>query len=233
MANRVSRSLLDPLFAPLVPALYRALPIPRRFPPEGIVVLGHLVAIVGAVGFALASRHWWAGLLAALGVAGAHLCDMVDGAHARATGQCRHGGELLDHFFDPLSFSLWMVGLGVAAGRLDLAIAGVLWIYATAVLTGIRAKITGEFILARIGPTEFKTLLVALAIALAITRSASGEAAADRIATGALWTLAALGWGQLALNLVRGVRAVNRSTTPIDTEPWRLESANRDSDAAG
>jgi len=213
--------VLDPLLAPIAPALYRAAPIPRGFPPEGIVALGHLVAIAGAIGFALAGRHWWAGLLAAAGVAGNHLCDMIDGAHARATGQCRHGGELLDHFFDPLSFSLWMVGLGVAADRHDLALACVLWIYASAVLTSIRAKITGVFLLQRVGPTEFKALLTLLALALAAARAASSTETAVRIITVSLWALAALGWAQLAVNLVRGVRAVNRADTPVDTEPWR------------
>ena len=35
----------------------------------------------------------------------------------------------------------------------------VICLYATAVLTNIKAKMIGEFTLARFGPTEFKTLL--------------------------------------------------------------------------
>lgn len=218
MSRRVSHSVLDPYYAPLVPRLYRVLPIPRRFPPEGLVILGHGIAIGGAVAFAFTPEYWWAGLLGALGVAGNHLCDMVDGAHARATNQCRNGGELLDHFFDPLSFNFWMVGLGVAAGRLDLALVCVLWIYATAVLTGIRAKITGEFRLARIGPTEFKFLLVLLGVALAI--AAATELGAARLALWSLWALAVLGVLQLVIGLVRAVREVNCAGAAPDTSEW-------------
>lgn len=218
VSPRVSHSLLDPFFAPLVPKLYRALPIPRRFPPEGLVILGHLIAIGGAFAFAYSPDFWWAGLLAALAVAGNHLCDMVDGTHARATNQCRNGGELLDHFFDPLSFSFWMVGLGVAAGRLDLALVCMLWIYATAVLTGIRAKITGEFRLARIGPTEFKFLLVLLGVALAITHAT--EFGAAQLALWALWALAALGVLQLFFGLIRAVRDVNHTGGAPDATEW-------------
>ena len=87
MGKRVSHSVLDPYLSPLVPPLYRLLPIPKRFPPEGIVVTGHLIAICGAVGFAYSTHRPWAGLVAAACVAGSHLADMVDGTHARTTGR--------------------------------------------------------------------------------------------------------------------------------------------------
>ena len=230
MSRRVSHSLLDPFIAPLVPTLYRALPIPRRFPPEGLVILGHLIAIGGAVGFALSTRFWWGGLLAAIGVAGNHLCDMIDGTHARRTGQCRNGGELLDHFFDPLSFSFWMVGLGVAAARLDLSLAVVIAIYATAVMTSIRAKITGEFSLSRFGPTEFKSLLIILGIALAATSLADG--ATESVVIWSLWALAVLGGLQLVVGLVQSVRDVNASSAPPDTSEWTRPDEQRDATAS-
>jgi phosphatidylglycerophosphate synthase len=83
--------------------------------------------------------------LAALGVALNHTCDVLDGTHARATNQCRNGGELLDHFVDPLSFAYWAAGLSSAAishslGAPWVGMAGVAVIFATAVLTNIRAK---------------------------------------------------------------------------------------------
>lgn len=184
------------------------------------MLTGHGVAALGAIGFAVTPQYWWGGALAAIGVAGNHVCDMVDGAHARATGQCRNGGELLDHFFDPLSFSYWMIGLGVAAHRLDLAIVCVLWIYATAVLTGIRAKITGVFTLARIGPTEFKTLLTLLGFSLSIVFAMSPQPPIQTITTWSLWVLAALGVGQLVFNLIGSVGAVNRSGAEPDTSEW-------------
>ncbi len=225
MSRRVSHSVLDPWLAPCVPALYRALPIPRRFPPEGLVVLGHLIAIGGAFGFAFSTRYWWAGLIAAAGVAGNHLCDMIDGTHARATNQCRNGGELLDHFFDPLSFSYWMIGLGVAAGHLPLALACVLWVYATAVLTSIRAKLTGEFRLARFGPTEFKTLLTLLGIAIAIAHAT--DLAPTRLALWSLWTLTILGVAQLLFGLMSSVREVNRVGAAADTSAWQFRSQSK------
>ena len=235
MPKRVSHSMLDPLFVPLVPGLYRLLPIPRKFPPEGIVVFGHLVAIAGAFGFAYSVAHWWGGLLVAAGVAGNHLSDMVDGTHARSTGQCRNGGELLDHFTDPLSFSYWAIGLAVSCERLHLALAGVLCIYATAVLVSIKAKLIGRFALARFGPTEFKTMLVVYGLVMAALCAPLWGIAEDarlRVAQVFLWVLLAVGVLQLLVNLIRSVREVNAEGTPPDTTAWELSggSAARDAD---
>ena len=58
MAKRVSHSLLDPLVTTPLKSIHPRLAIPAWFPPEGIVLVGHLLAIVGAVGFACAGR-WW------------------------------------------------------------------------------------------------------------------------------------------------------------------------------
>ncbi|MDP6446124.1 MAG: CDP-alcohol phosphatidyltransferase family protein, partial [Pirellulaceae bacterium] len=166
-ARRADSSLLDPWIGPALKSVYHVLPIPRWFPPEGIVLTGHLLALAGAVGFAYSTSAWWGGLLLALGVVGNHTADCIDGTHARSTDQCRNGGELLDHFTDPLSFSYWMAGWGIACDRLDLGIAAVICIYATAVLTSIKAKMMGEFTLASFGPTEFKTLLAIFGLVMA------------------------------------------------------------------
>jgi hypothetical protein len=96
-------------------------------------------------------------------------------------------------------------------------------IYATSVLTNIRAKMTGEFTLARFGPTEFKTLLVALGL---VQTTLVGGAADDRLLPGALafWFLAAMtaaGLAQLVLSLWRAVREVNApSATAPDVTEW-------------
>ncbi len=224
-SKRVSHSILDPYIAPLVPGLYRALRIPAWFPPEGIIAVGHLSAIAGAVGFAMCGRFWWGGVVAALGVIGNHLADSVDGTHARATGQCRNGGELLDHFTDPLSFSYWMIGLAVAAGQPWLGYAAVLCIYATAVLTGIKAKMVGEFTLAAFGPTEFKALLagfgVVMAVVVLLPQGVLPEELGEEEVVG--WFLAvlvAVGAVSLLWNLVRTVREVNRHGAAADTQPW-------------
>lgn len=221
MSRRISHSVLDPwLTLPLKRASPR-LPIPRALPPEAIVLLGHLCAIAGAFGFALSTRFWWAGLLAALGVAANHVADVLDGTHARATGQCRNGGELLDHFTDPLSFAYWLVGLAVSCGRLDLGLVAVIGLFATAVLTNIKAKLTGEFTLASFGPTEFKSLLVLYGLSLALWSSDLIPAADPEMF--ALWFLAALiavGLVQLIVNLVRAIREVNALGAPPDRTEW-------------
>jgi archaetidylinositol phosphate synthase len=221
MSKRISHSLLDPYFAPLVPRLYAALSIPRRFPPEAIVGIGHLLAIAGAFGFAYSVASWWGGLLLAAGVVGNHIADMVDGTHARSTGQCRNGGELLDHFTDPLSFSYWMIGWGVAVDSLAMSLIGVIFIYATAVLTSIKAKLLGEFTLARIGPTEMKALLAGYGVvmsALGVAGIATHDVA--RVGFAAILVSGVL---QLVVNLVLAVREVNRRGAEPDTTPWETE----------
>lgn len=219
MSKRVSHSLLDPFIGPRLKALYPHLPIPKRFPPEGIVLIGHAWAILGATGFALAPTHWWAGLLAALGVLGNHTADCLDGTHARATGQCRNGGELLDHFTDPLSFAYWLVGLGIAADSLALALVAVICLFAIAILTNIKAKLMGEFTLASFGPTEFKTVLVLLGLGLAVAGwfdpSLSGQ-----VAWLAMLVLVAVGLIQIPIQLVRAVIDVNRHGAAPDQTEW-------------
>src|SRR5262245_11454296 len=122
--RRVSHSYLDPVIGPRVKAIYPYLRIPPWFPPEGIIAVGHALAILGAVGFAYSTEYWWGGLLITLGALGNHFADCIDGTHARATGQCRNGGELLDHFTDPLSFSYWIVGWSISCAAWPLGVAG-------------------------------------------------------------------------------------------------------------
>lgn len=234
MSARISRSLLDRWLTTPLRWLYPWLPIPRTFPPEGIVACGHLAAIVGAIGFACSARAWWGGLLAAAGVALNHVCDVLDGTHARATGQCRNGGELLDHFVDPLSFCYWVAGLSFSALAASawspwLGMAGIAVIYAMAVLTNIRAKMVGEFTLARFGPTEFKTLLVVFGLlqAALLEFNDDGASAAANASRLALWFVAGMtlaGVAQLVRSLWKAVRDVNAvSATAADTTEWRVD----------
>ncbi len=219
MSKRVSHSLLDPMIGPPLASIYTYLPIPRWFPPEGIVAMGHLSAIAGAFGFAFSTTHWWGGIVAAAGIIGNHFADCIDGRHARATGQCRNGGELLDHFTDPISFAYWMVGLAVACGRLDLGLVAVIVLMAMAVLTNLRAKLTGEFTLASFGPTEFKTLLVILGIALA-SSVALAPALSTSVCLVAFASLTLLGVIMLPIQLYRSIHEVNRCGTKPDTSEW-------------
>ncbi len=220
--KRVSHSLLDPWVIPLVPKLYRLLAIPKRFPPEGIVAVGHLIAIAGAFGLAWSTTYAWAAVVGAAGVGGNHLADMVDGTHARSTGQCRNGGELLDHFTDPLSFCYWMIGIAVSCGRLDMGIAAVVIIYATALLTSIKAKMVGEFTLARFGPTEFKALLCVYALVMAVFVAVDHSAHSVQVARWWLAVLIVIGVVQLVVNIVGAVREVNVHGSAPDTTDWEL-----------
>lgn len=221
MSRRISHSLLDPIVGPRLQALYPLLRIPRWFPPEGIVLIGHVSAIVGAVGFAFSTQHWWGGLIGCAGVIGNHTADCVDGTHARATGQCRNGGELLDHFTDPLSFAYVLIGLAVACGRLDLGLAAVCCLFAMAVLTNIKAKMTGEFTLSAFGPTEFKTALAFSGIALAIgTTSLLGGTFASQLALCAYAAMVVIGILMLVHQLITSVIEVNHSGSEVDTTEW-------------
>lgn len=226
MSKRVSYSLLDPWVTAPLKRLYPRLPIPQRLPPEAIVASGHAAALLGAGGFAAAAMYTWAGALAAAAVVLNHSCDVLDGTHARATGQCRNGGELLDHFVDPLSFAWWAAGIAFAASRYSpwapwIGTAGVAVIFATAVLTNIRAKMIGEFTLARFGPTEFKTLLVLFGLLETIVMSRGDVQLAARLAFWFVSAMTAAGFFQLNVSLYRAVREVNaHGAAPADTTEW-------------
>lgn len=225
MPQRVSYSLLDPWLTRPLKALYPRLPIPRRLPPEAIVGCGHLAAIAGAISFALSARWPGAGLVAALAVALNHTCDVLDGTHARATGQCRNGGELLDHFVDPLSFAYWAAGLAFSATDYSTrspwwGVAGVIVIYAMAVLTSIRAKMIGEFTLARFGPTEFKALLVIYGLIQGVSGLA-GNASTPTVAFFFVAALVLAGIAQLVFSLWEAVHEVNaQGAAPPDVTEW-------------
>lgn len=224
MSTRVSHSLIDPIVGPRLQAMYPHLHIPTWFPPEGIVLAGHLSAIVGAVGLGFSTTHWWGGILGAVGIVGNHLADCVDGTHARRTNQCRNGGELLDHFTDPLSFAYYLIGIGVACGRLDLAIVAIVCLFAIAVLTNIKAKLIGEFTLSKFGPTEFKALLSVIGIVTAGLHFAVPWAISPNgFLLGAYQALIVVGLIQLPIQLYRSVREVNEKGAEPDTSEWQLK----------
>ena len=219
MSKRISHSLLDPFIGPRLKAFYPHMRIPPWFPPEGIVLTGHVFAALGAVGFALSTTYWWAGLLATFGVVANHTADCVDGTHARTTNQCRNGGELLDHFTDPLSFAYWLTGIGVACNRLDLAIVAIICLFAIAVLTNIKAKLIGEFTLQRFGPTEFKTTLALMGILLTIL-SFVPQVSTILTVTWFYLALIAVGLTLLPIQLIQSVKEVNANGGAPDTSEW-------------
>ena len=103
--------------------------------------------------------------------------------------------------------------------------AGIIVIYATSVLTNIRAKLVGEFTLDRFGPTEFKTPLMTLAVAEAIlVSSPEGRDLAPPLAWWFMAIVTAAGGAQLAISIWSTVREVNAvGATPADTTEWKLE----------
>ena len=222
MSKRVSHSYLDPWIGPRIKAIYPYLHIPKRFLPEGIIAVGHALAIVGAVGFVFSTEHWWGGLLIAIGALGNHIADCIDGTHARATGQCRNGGELLDHFTDPLSFAYWIVGWSLSCDASLLGMAGLICVYATALLTSIRAKMVGEFTLSSFGPTEFKILLALYGIVLMLLPESSRitDGVASQIAFTFFSVMLVFGIMQLLLTLISAVQDVNTRGAAPDTSAW-------------
>ncbi len=225
MSKRVSHSLLDPWIGPAIKKIYPILPIPKWYPPEGIIAIGHLFAILAAFGFAYSLTYWWCGILIAIGVAGNHFADCIDGTHARGTGQCRNGGGLLDHWIDPLPFCYWLGGMAYCGGRPGFGLIAVITLYATAVLTNIKAKLIGEFTLATFGPTEFKTLLITYGLVMAGSQSNNPEIA-SQIAWYFFVALLVFGVLQLLVNLVIAVREVNEKGAEPDTSEWENRSSN-------
>lgn len=216
---RISHSLLDPLLTTPIRQYYPALHLPQWLPPEAIVVAGHLCAVGAAVALALTPTLWWLGFVTAALVVGHHLCDVFDGQHARATGQCRHGGELLDHFLDPMSISYLVIGWAFAAGHPLWALPGVVVVMATAVLTNIKAKLGGTFELPRLGPTEFKTFMAVLP-ASASLGMLLGPALTQTTLAWLLAGLTVIAVIRLPFELVAAVRSVNASDVQVDETEW-------------
>ena len=85
------------------------------FSPNGITILGFLIAVVSA--YLVGSGWLLAGGIVFL--AGGAL-DLMDGALARLTGRVSPFGALLDSVFDRLSEAALFVGLAVYALRADM-----------------------------------------------------------------------------------------------------------------
>jgi phosphatidylglycerophosphate synthase len=197
---------------------YKFLRIPKSFPPEGIVLLGFIFSCLAAICFALSPSYPIAGFLAALCVYGNFVSDYMDGRHARTTGQCRNGGELLDHFFDPLSFSVIIIGFGVAVSQPYLALLTVLGIYCNVAIVFQEAMIMGVLTLKVIGPNEARVLYMFAGIvqSLVVYSGVSGHV----VPMGMLVVACLLSVSQTVIELFKTVEKVNKYGPEPDNEGW-------------
>ena len=127
--------------------------------------------------------------------------------------------------------SHWLVGLALSCQQPYWGLVAVICLYATAVLTNIKAKMIGEFTLAQFGPTEFKTLLSIYGLALTVMLfSGSGAVSAETVARCFFGTLIVFGVVQLTVNLWLAIRQVNQHGVLPDTSEWVTTESNSDSD---
>ena len=88
-----------------------------RMRPNQLTVLGLFWSAVSAAAFAF-DRQRWGGVLLAL----AGICDILDGALARVSGQVSPFGAFLDSVLDRYSDLLVLAGLVVLFGRFGRAV---------------------------------------------------------------------------------------------------------------
>lgn len=220
--GKITESFIDRHCRWILPGdgVYKFLRIPAWIPPEAIVLLGFAFSCAAGYAFSIAPHNPTFALLAILAVYGNLLADHMDGRHARATGQCRNGGEILDHFFDPLSFSVITVGLAYGVNRLDLAIVTILGIYGNVSTVFQEAKMLQRLTLKTVGPAEARFLFMSFALSLYFIFTYQGEQQAVWFQTAFLYGTGVLTLGQMVIELIRTVDRVNREGPPPDNRPW-------------
>jgi len=142
----------------------------------------------------------------------------MDGRHARTTGQCRNGGELLDHFFDPLSFSVIIIGFGVAVNQPYLALLTVLGIYCNVAIVFQEAMIMGTLTLKVIGPNEARVLYMfaGLVQSTVVYSGLPGHV----VPLGMLVVATLLSVVQTIVELYKTVEKVNKYGPEPDNDGW-------------
>lgn len=224
--RKVSHSVIDILLNRrfrLKPRLYRILPIPRKLPPEALVGTGFAMAVTSGLAFSQSADGWW-GAAAALFAVLYWLCDLVDGEHARQTGQCRNGGELLDHFADPLAISIVAVGVGFSISSTWLGFVSALLVYANAYLVMLRTSITGVLIMPRMGTAEAVAAAVILGVGSTLCATTGHQQGGEIFRTAMLAAAAGTACLQVTTGLVSAVREVNRPIHDAsrDDRRWTL-----------
>ena len=146
--------------------------VPRRLVPDHFTALALAAALGIAAAYALSGAHPWL-LWAAAGLLVVHwLGDSLDGTLARERRIERpRYGYYLDHLADAAATALIGIGLGLSP-HLALAsgMALVIAYFALSINTYLERHALGVFRLGygRLGPTEARLGLIALAVALAL-----------------------------------------------------------------
>lgn len=107
--------------------------------PDAVSVIAFVVAVGGAVAFALAGPYY---LLGAVLVATNGWLDLLDGELARELGTDSPGGDLLDHVLDRYADVVLVAGLAAGVGRYALGFAAVTGVLLTSYL-GTQAEAVG------------------------------------------------------------------------------------------
>lgn len=91
--------------------------LPARLHPNVITHVGHLANLAGCLVVLLFAGHGAGPFVVAAALLNFYnWCDNADGGHARRTGQCSAGGELLDHGLDMLNTTYIALVSAVAVG---------------------------------------------------------------------------------------------------------------------
>jgi phosphatidylglycerophosphate synthase len=140
--------------------------VPQRIRPDHLTLFGLVGAVVVFGGFALSNLHPGYLWLAVAGIAMNWAGDSLDGSLARfRRAERRRYGYFLDHMTD--SFSMSLVGIGAGLSPL-LSMSACLLVLITylllTVLSVLEAKVRNVMRISfgRLGPTEFRVLLLVL-----------------------------------------------------------------------
>jgi phosphatidylglycerophosphate synthase len=160
--HRSNQGLLEPLETPALHWLAAHAPV--WVTPDRLTGVGFFGAIIVFVGYVLVQMHPGWVWIATAGLAINWLGDSVDGTLARYRGIERpRFGYYLDNSIDVLEQLLVVLGLALSGIlKSDLALLGLVVFFMMSILTLIRDKVVGEFMLAYngIGLTELRVLFV-------------------------------------------------------------------------
>jgi archaetidylinositol phosphate synthase len=159
-SRRSNQGLLAPIESRAVQGF--AVRMPTWVTPNYLTALGFVGAVIAFVGYALVPIHPGLVWVATAGLAINWLGDSVDGALARHRGIERpRFGFFLDNAIDVLEQFLVVLGLALSGIlKSDLALLGLAVFFMMSILTLLRDKVVGEFMLAYngIGLTELRVM---------------------------------------------------------------------------